>query len=209
MRLKRRAPASVFAVTIAVALLAPLDDTLTAHMVQHVLLIGIAAPALALALPTARVDGGRWYALAAAAVVTQSVIVVGWHAPAAFDAALRTDPLHGLEHLSMLGGATALWWVLAGTRPLRGESVVALFLSTLPLTALGVGLLLSTSPWYAAYRTVSDQQVAGAVMWGVGGALTVFQGVALFVAWLTTVDRARTPSPPRPLRPLNRPSPTP
>src|SRR5205085_2489727 len=82
---------------------------------------------------------GRWYALAAAAVVTQSVIVVGWHAPAAFDAALRTDPLHGLEHLSMLGGTTALWWVLAGTRPLRRDSVVALFLSSLPLTALDGG----------------------------------------------------------------------
>jgi len=206
---RRRAALGVFAVTLAVALLAPLDDTLTAHMTQHVLLIGVAAPALALALPTARVDGARWYAFAAAAVVAQSVIVVGWHAPGAFDAALRIDPLHGLEHLSMLGAATALWWVLAGTRPVRGESVIALFLSTLPLTALGVGLLLSTSPWYAAYRTVSDQQVAGALMWGVGGAITVGEGVALFVAWLTTVDRARIPSPPRPPRPLSRPSPAP
>ena len=194
-------------VAFAPPLEAATERSLTAHMVQHVLLIAVAAPALALALPTARVSGARWYAFAAAAVVAQSVIVVGWHAPTAFDAALRTELLHGLQHLSMLAAATALWWVLVGTRPLRGESVVALFLSTLPLTVLGVGLLLSTSPWYSAYRAVSDQQVAGAVMWGVGGAITVCEGVALFVAWLTTVDRARSPLPPRPPRPLSRPSP--
>ena len=85
--------------------------------------------------------------------------------------------------------ATWFWWLLARTRPRRGEAVVALFLSTLPMTVLGVGLLLSKTPWYASYRDVTDQQVAGAVMWAVGGGIAVAQGVALFVVWLASVER--------------------
>lgn len=196
-----------FVVVTASAVLAPIDGTLTGHMVQHVLLIAVAAPLLALALPTAPIDGPRWYAVASAGLALQAVVVVGWHAPAAFDATLHIEPLHGLEHLTMLGASVALWWVLVGTRPRRGESVIALFLATIPMTVLGVGLLLSTTPWYDAYRDVSDQQVAGAVMWAVGGGITVFEGAALFVAWLQTGDRARTPSPRRPPPPPIRPSP--
>src|SRR5205823_3031897 len=110
-------------------------------------------------LPEKWMTASRWYAWTAAALVCQVVIVLAWHAPVAFDAARRHDQLHGLEHISMIAGATWFWWLLARTRPRRGEAVVALFLSTLPMTVLGVGLLLSKTPWYASYRDVTDQQV--------------------------------------------------
>jgi putative membrane protein len=184
----RRALIATVAVVLGIAVFTPLDDSLTGHMVQHVLLIAVAAPALALLVPVATLDSARWYALTALAIVAESVVVVGWHAPAAFDAALRTDPLHGIEHLTMLASATALWWLLARTYPRRGEGVIALFVTTIPMTVLGLGLLLSSTPWYEAYPDVGDQQVAGAVMWGIGGAIAVFQGAALFIAWLLAVD---------------------
>jgi putative membrane protein len=188
----RRRAFIAFVIIVAVALLSPLESashtSLAAHMVQHVLLISIAAPALALSFPPAHVPSTRWYAHVAAALTVMTVVVIGWHAPVLFDAALRHDPLHGLEHVSMTASAAYLWWVLATTRPVRGESVIVLFVSTLPLTVLGVGLLLSTSPWYAAYPDVVDQQVAGAVMWAVGGAIAVVEGVALFVVWLRSVE---------------------
>src|SRR3954447_11736238 len=197
MTTARRVAGWVFVATVAVALFSPLEGashrTLTAHMVQHVLLLSIAAPALALAFPPRPLATSRWYWWAAATLVAQAVVVVAWHAPFAFDAALRVDPVHGLEHVSMVAVTAALWWVLAGTRPWRGESVVVLFLSTLPLTVLGVGLLLSKSPWYDHYQDIADQQVAGAVMWAVGGGIAVFQGVALFVVWLLSVDRPGAP----------------
>jgi putative membrane protein len=192
MRSGRRFAAVVFFAAIAVALLSPLEAaahrTLTAHMVQHVLLISVAAPALALALPSRPMRTPRWYWCAALALAVQGVVVVAWHAPFAFDAALRHDPLHGLEHISMLSTAALFWWLLGRTRPLRGEAVVALFLSTLPMTVLGLGLMLSTTPWYAAYRDVTDQQVAGAVMWTVTGGIAVAQAVALFAVWLRSED---------------------
>lgn len=192
---ERKFAAAVFVGTVLVALVSPLEgashDSLSAHMVQHVLLIAVAAPALALSLPVSRITSLRWYVHAAAAVIVESVVVIGWHAPALFDAALRSDPVHGLEHITMTAAAAYLWWVLAVTRPRRGEAVVALFLATLPLTVLGVGLLLSSSPWYAPYPDIVDQQVAGAVMWGIGSAIAVAQGVALFVVWIRTADADR------------------
>jgi len=191
----RRAAATVAAVTLVVAFASPLERashrTLTAHMVQHVLLIAVAAPAVALALPRSHVDGARWYVLAAAALVTQTAVVIGWHAPALFDAAVRNDAIHGLEHLTMTASAVFLWWVAARARRWRGDAVIVLFISVLPLTVLGVGLLLSSSPWYASYRDVADQQVAGAVMWAVGSGLTAIEAIAVFARWVQTADAPR------------------
>lgn len=192
MSRERRVAIAVFLGTFAVAIVSPLEGAshrwLSAHMVQHVLLLGVAAPALALSLPTVRVSTRRWYLHVAVALTVETVVVLGWHAPGAFDAALRSDPVHALEHLTMTGAAAYLWWALAVTRPRRGEAVVALFVTTLPLTVLGVGLLLSSTAWYASYPDVVDQQVAGAVMWGVGSAVAVAQGVALFVLWIRSSD---------------------
>ena len=189
----RRWALGVFAGTVAIALLSPLEaashTSLTAHMVQHILLISIAAPAVALTFPPVSMSSTRWHAHVAAALVTTSVVVVGWHAPVPFDAALRHNPVHGLEHVTMTAAAAYLWWALATTRPARGESVIALFLSTIPLTILGLAMLLSRSPWYAAYPDLYDQQVAGAVMWGVGGGVAWLEGVALFVVWIRWVER--------------------
>jgi cytochrome c oxidase assembly factor CtaG len=193
---RQRIAAIAFFAAVAIALLSPLEAashrTLTAHMVQHVILIAVAAPALALALPTIRLRDTRWYCYVTVALVVQTAIVLAWHAPVAFDAALDHDPLHALEHLSMLTSAAAFWWLLARARPLRGESVIALFLSTLPMTVLGLGLMLSTTPWYSHYEEVADQQVAGAVMWAVGGGVAVVQAVALFAVWLASVERSTT-----------------
>jgi putative membrane protein len=194
-----RSAAIVAATTLLVAFVSPLEGashrTLTAHMVQHVLLIAVAAPAIALALPRSRLDGPWWYALAAAAVALQTVVVVGWHTPALFDAALQNDALHALEHLTMTASAAFVWWVAARAHRWRGDAVIALFISVVPLTVLGVGLLLSGTPWYAAYRDVSDQQVAGAVMWAVGGGLTAIEAVVVFVRWLQTAEPAPTATP--------------
>jgi cytochrome c oxidase assembly factor CtaG len=189
----------VFAGTVAIALLSPLEPashtSLTAHVVQHILLIGIAAPALALTFTPVSMSSTRWHVHVAAALVTTSMVVVGWHAPVAFDAAIRHGALHGLEHLTMTAAAAYLWWALATTRPARGGSDIALFVSTIPLTILGLTMLLSRSPWYAAYPDLYDQQVAGAVVWGVGGGVAWLEGVTLFVVWIRSVERRSELSP--------------
>jgi putative membrane protein len=171
--------------------LAPPVDTvahrsLAIHMAQHVALVLVAAPLLGAALPRRRRGG---LPAVVGALVLQTTVVIGWHTPALYDAAVRNDALHALEHASFVAAATVFWWTLVS--PPRGEHVVAAFIAGLPMAVLGLGLTLASTPWYAAYRgPIAEQQVAGAVMWGVGGMLTVASGAALFYAWLSRAARS-------------------
>ncbi len=213
-------------VTLGVALASPLDGaaerTLAAHMTQHLLLDSLAAPLLALGEPlvvlsqllgnsvrlrvrrlgaqAARsANEDRWWAWALVLVAIHTVVMVGWHVPALYDAAVRNDALHALEHVSLVVVGTALWWLLLGSGRRRpaGGSVLVLFAATLPLALLGLFMVLARTHWYPIYATsLADQQVAGALLWGAGGAVAVIQGALLFAAWLAdTPDDAIQPRP--------------
>jgi putative membrane protein len=120
---------------LVVALVSPLDalaeTLLSAHMVQHGLLIAIAPPLLLLGLPGAafawalpsgmgrRLTGSApfratvrslsWmlHPLAAAAIHGAAIWI--WHAPAIFDAALASTALHVFEHFTFLATALLFW----------------------------------------------------------------------------------------------------
>jgi cytochrome c oxidase assembly factor CtaG len=192
-RLHRRgAPVSAWRVAagggglaaLALALLSPLDalaDRLfTGHMVQHLLLIAVAAPLLLLAdpfpalvwaLPTPirapvgrALRRGRWLRRTGAALTglpvawTLHVLVVWlWHAPVAYDAAVADRLVHDLEHLAFFGSAALFWWPVVHPAPrLRARASYAARMAALVLGALQgalLGLLLAVSPdvWYASY----------------------------------------------------------
>jgi putative membrane protein len=202
---------------IALALVSPLDTavghSLALHMVQHVLLIAVAAPLLALASPLPAVlaslpagwrrsamrmvralahpGSGRWTGRAVLATLVQAVVMWVWHAPPLFEAALHAAPLHALEHLALLGSATLAWWALfAIPRRLRGGATLVACLAAFPGTALGAALLLAPRPWYPTYAgrdgALADQQLAGVVMWAFGGFTYLVAAAGLFATWLTS-----------------------
>ncbi|MDQ1432035.1 MAG: putative rane protein [Actinomycetota bacterium] len=209
---------------LLVALASPLDGevgaNLALHMVQHVLLLAVVPPLLAESapvtvmlhalpssvrrrlLPVSRrvarsqnTDAG-WLAWTAGAFALATLTLAAWHIPALYDAAVTDDSLHALEHVTFVASATLFWWMVlhGGRRSRRGFGVIAVFVFTLPSTALGVLMTLAETSWYAPYghgaSAVRDQQVAGAVMWGVGGVAVVVSAAALFAAWLTALERA-------------------
>ena len=167
--------------TLAGALLSPLDAGAEAsfalHMTQHMLLIVVAAPLLALgnvgvavlaALPAdLRVPLGRSFArrplrrlrgglfAVPAATATHGATIWLWHAPALYEAALEDDLVHYLEHLTMLGTAVLFWWSVVGSRwrqPLGyGAGVAALFLTMLHTGLLGILITLAPAPLYPSY----------------------------------------------------------
>src|SRR5262249_1781656 len=112
------------------------------------------------------------------------------------DAAASHLALHACEHLCFLGTGVLFWWAVsgAGSRHETGAAVVTVFVASLPGTVLGAFMTLSTAPWYPRYVTgsvaaaVPDQQVAGVVMWAVGGMAYVAAGTALFVGWLRELE---------------------
>ncbi len=191
---------------LAVALISPLhgvaERSLAGHMVQHVLLVSVAAPLLAVGRPLDVVMAafGRrprrqttWPVLAAAAVV-QVVVLLAWHTPPLFDAAVRNPELHEIEHAALTLTAFVLWDVLCRLAPSqRGGAVLGLFVATLPPMAYGVALTLAATAWYSPYAgggAVADQELAGVVMWAYGGTAAVIGGVALGVGWLRAVERS-------------------
>lgn len=181
-------------------------ESLTAHMVQHTVLIGIVGPLVALGSPApARHFGSGWLA---AAVVAHTVVILGWHAPPLFDAAEQARALHILEHLCFFAAAWFLWWVAAraGGSTGWGSGGLAVFVSIFPLTVLGVGLMLSRTTWYEHHDELVDQQIGGAVMWGAAGSLAVTGAVALCVAWVGAsgdVPQSSDPGAARAARPVN------
>jgi len=181
---RRPAFMSVGFVALVVALLSPLDglaDRLfSAHMVQHMLLIAIAAPAFLLAdpfpavvwaLPRAWRLGGRraitrgsafgraWPAATAMAPawIAFALTLWIWHVPAAYDAALSSRWLHDLEHLSFFAAALLFWWPVIHPAPRfrRGAPyparVVYLVLGAFQTAALGLSITLAPTILYRSY----------------------------------------------------------
>jgi len=170
-------------------------------MTQHVLLLDVAGPLLALgtAVPAVlrRLRPGAALALGAA---LQAGIMWLWHAPGPYQAAMRDNAVHALEHLSFLAAAMVLWWaIVAAARRTSGYglAVLAVFVSGVPATMLGVGMTFARTPWYPAAAALhasraaalDDQQLAGVVMWGFGGLAVVAAGVLLFASWVASSAR--------------------
>ena len=185
---------------VAVALVGPVDARAHAHfswhMVQHLLLVSAAAPLLAIGRPlevAERVLDRRLvspltpFGLVASSVV-QVTVLMTWHVPWLYERALTNDPLHALEHLSLLLTAFVLWrHLLRSAGAWRGVALIVLFLGAFPPMLYGVAMTLAENSWYSSY-TLDDQRLAGVLMWAYGGAAVVVGGVGLFADWLATAE---------------------
>lgn len=182
---RHRTAAYVLAVTaIGLALLSPVDtlsdDLLAVHMIQHLLLVAVAAPLFAasgigtLALRTASADVRQRYVLPflhSRLVTALTFPVVGWlafagvmwgsHFTSLYNAALFDDGVHALEHLLYLAAACLFWWPLLSPDPLRwrlhpGAKLIALLAQMPPMSFLAVTIIGAAVPLYAAYLGRTD-----------------------------------------------------
>ncbi len=202
---------------LAGALISPLDAwgavLFSAHMVQHEMLMIVAAPLLVLGRPLAawtwalapryRRLAGRTTRSAVLAwawnVLTRPVSAWAlhalalwlWHVPQLFEAALRSEAMHVLQHASFLGTALLFWWAVLGRDPRsrsRGFAMLYLFTTMLHTGVLGALLTVSPMPWYPGYAAatsalgldpVEDQQLGGLIMWVPGGLAYLVAGLAV------------------------------
>ncbi len=152
------------AILLVIALLSPLEALssalLSAHMVQHILLIAIAPPLLVLgkpevawlwALPVHWRRGvarhGPLRSLLAilspcarpipAALIHMATLWV-WHSPMLFDAAVASDRLHWLEHVMFFGTALLFWRAVIKAHSGREAAAAALIASFITLLQSGL-----------------------------------------------------------------------
>jgi len=220
----RAGAAGAGVLSLAIALSAPLDrmahTSFTAHMLQHLLLIAVAAPLLLLADPFAallwvlpsrlRAATGRllrpalplrrlglWLTALPAAWLVGVLVIWLWHLPIAYDAAVDDRVVHDVEHLAFFTSAVLFWWPIVQPHPrLRPAASYAARVVYLVVAALQgglLGLLLASSgrPWYRAYASLEDQSLGGLVMWGLGGAVDMLAVLVLMARYLASQDRAR------------------
>lgn len=125
-----------------------------------------------------------------------TAVFLVWHIPGPFQYALDHDGIHDLEHASFFATALLFWSVvIAPSRPTFGYGARLLFLTTNGVLTGFPGALMVLAPRalypIQALRSadwgltgLEDQQIAGAIMWVVGGFIYLAAGSVLFVRWL-------------------------
>jgi putative membrane protein len=209
-------------VTLWVALETPIDIISdhyldSVHMLQHVLLGFVAPPLMLLGLSKqmagqlAGIPFFRAITEPIPAQVVAAAVMIGWHLPALYDATLRSESLHVVEHLMFIGSGLILWWPLleATSAYARWQlspafKLLYMLAATLPQDGVALVLLFSRVPFYEFYvhapRLVSsltpliDQTLAGAVLMVLGKATMASAALAVFFRWFGgehLEDRAR------------------
>jgi putative membrane protein len=164
---------------LALALVSPLhplgEALFSAHMVQHEMLMLLAAPLLALSRPSLtfvwgmpfewRRGLGRWAKLKYirrswnflvdpfTAWWIHAAAIWLWHVPFLFQLTLRSEIAHTAQHLSFFLSALLFWWALfyAHGRLGRGAAVFYVFTTAVHTSALGALLTFAPILWYPAY----------------------------------------------------------
>lgn len=212
---------------IVSAIAPPMDgaaaQTFSMHMAQHELLMLIGAPLMIVGRPIVpwlwalprrgrALAGaglqrgpisGAWRVATTPVVawVVHGLVIWVWHAPALYEAAVRSEAIHAFQHVTFVGTAALFWWGLVYGRYGRaayGASVLYVFTTMVHTGVLGAAFALSTSPFYGVYEeraagagldAVLDQQLAGLYMWIPAGVVLMVCGLALLVAWLSEAER--------------------
>lgn len=209
-------------------LVSPVDtlgDTylFSAHVLQHFLLALVIPPLWLLGIPAQSAESAlkvSWIRQAEGVLSRPAiawplgvVTMLAWHVPVLFNAALASDPLHVIQHLSFLITGTIFWWPIL--MPLDSHrlpplaSIIYLFSACTACSILGAALTFTAPGWYPAYlnpagdpATVrmirldwgidakTDQQIGGMLMW-VPGCLVYLSAILTRVArWYATPEKA-------------------
>ena len=163
------------------------DQLLVAHMVEHLLIgdvaalllvLGLTGPLIAPLLRNPVVARLRVLTHPVVAVTVWAVNFYGWHAPALYQAALRHNALHALEHATFLAFGMAMWMALLGPLPKpawfnNGARLGYILVVRLIGSVLANVLIFGGSVFYPYYRSgdahwhisqMADQVAAGGVM---------------------------------------------
>lgn len=156
--------------TLAIALSAPVDSLadqlLVAHMIEHLVIgdisallivLGFTGPLLAPVLRVRWLSRLRVFAHPLVALPAWMISFYVWHLPVMYQAALRHDLIHGLQHACFLGFGIAVWMALLGPLPKpawfsNAARLAYVIVVRLAGTVLANVLIFSGTVLYPIYR---------------------------------------------------------
>ncbi len=188
------------------------QDYFTSHIIQHLLLMLVAPPLLALGAPStlflqtsSRKMKKHWLSFirsGAFAIISHPISV--WFIYYGFMFIFFLTPLIGIamEHMALmdlinlafLGGGTLFWWPIIGIDPILHwrmgyiARVVNLLIGVPVESFLAIAILSERSPIAPMY-TVSDTHAGGALLWILSEAMTLPALVPLFRRWVGSDER--------------------
>jgi putative membrane protein len=217
-----------------VAIISPLDalseELFTAHMVQHLLLMLVSAPLFVIGrfqLAFTWVFPARWTSTVwkkwggrqtwrfltrpVTACLLHAAAIWVWHLPRLYEAGLRDEWLHFLEHASFFLTAWLFWhvfmdlteYVRTGGSAKFGIGIFMVFSIMLISGFLGALLTFSQYVWYPIHihetalyglTALEDQQLAGTIMWVPSGVVYLVAVIGVMGRWLFGMEALERPS---------------
>ena len=196
-----------------VSLNGPLHDLsdfylFSAHMVQHLLITLLLPPLLIAGTPgwMLRPLIRRAPVRAVARFVTRPVmcyvifnlVIIGWHLPLFYNAAMANHNIHIGEHLMFMAAAVLFWWPFLSPMPELPRlaypgQLLYCFLSTLPMSVVAIYITMADHVLYPAYASapriwqltpMMDQRVGGLIMWVPGSLVFYAIMTVVFFKWV-------------------------
>jgi putative membrane protein len=199
-------------VALFAALNGPIHDLsdyylFSAHMVQHLVLTMLVTPLLLAGTPgwmlapalrhPAVAAIARRLTTPAACFLIFNAILVAWHLPPLYNAAMASHDVHIAQHLFLLAGSTLMWWPLLSPLPelprlSYPKQMLYTFLLTLPMATVSIAITYSDQVLYPAYAAaprllplspLEDQRLGGLIMWIPGGLIFLAVLTVVFFKW--------------------------
>ena len=136
-----------------------------------------------------------------------NVAFVGWHVPAAYELALRSNNWHYVEHICFFVPALSLWWTVLQpwpSKPLWTRWMIPIYLAAADIVNTGVSasLAFEDHPAYPTYinaphifgiNAMTDQMIAGSGMWVIASLISLIP-LSMTVLELLTPKRQHQPA---------------
>ena len=138
------------------------------------------------------------------ALIAYSIVVLGWHVPALYDATLKNINVHGLEHIMFLVAGIVLFLQVIPSPPFKPtlsypKRIALMGGAMLVNIVLSMALAFSQSPLYPYYAHIvnrpgnisamTDQQIAAGIMWSAGDLPFALVVAWLAYAWMAQIER--------------------
>jgi putative membrane protein len=136
--------------------------------------------------------------------LTAVVTLWGWHHPALYQAALRSELVHDLQHLTFFATGLLFWWPVVNPAPrlhghlAYGWRIFYLVPAAGQNTLLAALLSLTGRVLYPYYLGVprlwglsaaTDQVIGGGIMWVSGDMMYIIASLVLVATWLNEEER--------------------
>ena len=171
----------------------------SARVSQHMILILVAAPLVAIGWPRARPPNttpSLWMC-----TVAFFIALWIWHMPVPYDATFRSTWVYWIMHLTLFGSSVLLWRELLNHSPRQtAQAVAAGMLTFMHMGLLGAILTLADRPMFHWHfltteawglTPLQDQQLGGTIMWVPGIALFLWTALRSITRLWGSMERAR------------------